>query len=151
MLRLPFTDANKTVNRVIVIITIILVYAFFYYVGIGCPIRFLTGVSCAGCGMTRAYIQAAHLDFRSAMHFHPLFWIPPVYILYCAFIKRHLKTRHDNMVSFLLISLFLLVYICRLTIVRSDILAFNPSNGAIWKINKIIIDKGKYVLSLLPN
>ena len=29
-----------------------------YVTGIGCPIKFWTGVSCPGCGMTRAWLAA---------------------------------------------------------------------------------------------
>ena len=50
--------------------------------GIGCPIRLVTGTPCPGCGMTRAWIAALHLDFAQAMRMHPLFWLfPPALFL----------------------------------------------------------------------
>ena len=45
--------------------------------GIGCPIKFLTGVSCPGCGMTRAWLSALSLDFVHAFAYHPLYWSVP--------------------------------------------------------------------------
>ena len=50
----------------------------FYLVGIGCPIKFLTGVSCPGCGMTRAWASVAALDFARAFAYHPLFFLGPL-------------------------------------------------------------------------
>ena len=44
----------------------------------GCPIRLVTGVSCAGCGMTRAWLSVLRLDLRQAFYYHPLFLLPPV-------------------------------------------------------------------------
>ena len=32
---------------------VVILYAIMYSLGITCPIKWLTGVSCAGCGMTR--------------------------------------------------------------------------------------------------
>ena len=50
-----------------------------YFMDIGCIIRFVTGVACPGCGLTRAWLCALHLDFAAALAFHPLFWlVPPV-------------------------------------------------------------------------
>ena len=49
----------------------------FYLTGIGCPIKFLTGISCPGCGMSRAWASVASLDFAKAFAFHPLFLLGP--------------------------------------------------------------------------
>lgn len=46
--------------------------------GIGCPIKFLTGVSCPGCGLTRAWLAAFCLRFDLALAYHPLFWSVPL-------------------------------------------------------------------------
>ena len=47
-------------------------------VGIGCPIKFLTGISCPGCGMTRAWISIFKLDLAAAFRYHPMFWSVPI-------------------------------------------------------------------------
>lgn len=44
--------------------------------GITCPILFLTGISCAGCGMSRAWMALLRLDVSAAFQYHPLFWLP---------------------------------------------------------------------------
>ena len=48
-----------------------------YVLGIGCPIKFITGVSCPGCGMTRAWLEALQLHLDRAVCYHPLFWVVP--------------------------------------------------------------------------
>jgi hypothetical protein len=37
-----------------------------------CPYRLLTGLPCAGCGLTRGFVALAHFDLHAALHFHPL-------------------------------------------------------------------------------
>ncbi len=59
--------------------------------GIGCPIKFATGVSCPGCGMTRAWLEALQLHFDRAFAYHPLFWLVPLVI--AAAVAHGLATR----------------------------------------------------------
>ncbi len=49
-----------------------------YALGVGCPIKFATGVSCPGCGMTRAWLAFLSLHLAEAVAYHPLFWTVPV-------------------------------------------------------------------------
>lgn len=44
----------------------------------GCPIKYFTGLSCPGCGMTRAALEAATLHPGAALHYHPLLPVVPV-------------------------------------------------------------------------
>ena len=46
--------------------------------GIGCPVRFVTGVPCPGCGLTRAWLALLSGEPRVALAFHPLFWAAPI-------------------------------------------------------------------------
>lgn len=46
--------------------------AFITLTGIGCPIRFSTGISCPGCGMSRAVLLMLSGHFRAAFRMHPL-------------------------------------------------------------------------------
>ena len=41
-----------------------------------CPLLHLTGIPCAGCGMTRALFAFFHGDFAAAFRCHPLFALP---------------------------------------------------------------------------
>ena len=51
----------------------------YYLLGIGCPIKFITGISCPGCGMCRAWAAVLSLDFAQAFAFHPLFFLAPLF------------------------------------------------------------------------
>lgn len=60
----------------------IAIYALGLYVtDIGCIVRFVTGVSCPGCGLTRAWLCALRFDFDAALAYHPLFWAVPLVVL----------------------------------------------------------------------
>ena len=70
------------------IAAVVLLYLVLEGFGITCPIKFLTGISCAGCGMSRAWMAVFHLDFARAFYFHPLFFTPPVILLVIFLTKR---------------------------------------------------------------
>lgn len=59
---------------------------------IGCPIKFITGMSCPGCGLTRAWESALLLNFDDAARFHPLFWVVPFVFLMLA-VSKNMKRR----------------------------------------------------------
>lgn len=60
-------------------VAITAVYGVLFALGITCPIKYITGVSCPGCGMSRAMWALIRLDFSTAVYYHPLcFAIPPV-------------------------------------------------------------------------
>lgn len=74
--------------------------AVFYLIlesvfGITCPILFLTGISCAGCGMSRAWFCVLRMDFTGAFRYHPLFWILPIGIMLFLFGIRYQKDTED--------------------------------------------------------
>lgn len=46
-------------------------YIFIKLHGIGCQIRFFTGISCAGCGMTREWTALIQGNIVAAFHYHP--------------------------------------------------------------------------------
>lgn len=54
----------------------------FYALGFSCIFRSLLGISCPGCGMTRAMIAAAQLHFKEAFAYHAMFWSMPILYLY---------------------------------------------------------------------
>lgn len=54
------------------------VYLVLSLLGGGCPIRFLTGIPCPGCGMTRAVWHILRLEFAAGLAAHPLVVVLPV-------------------------------------------------------------------------
>lgn len=118
-----------------------LLYLLLQCVGVTCPIKFVTGISCAGCGMTRAWIALLHLDFSKAMYYHPLFWLPPIALI-VFLCRKHMNQKVYKILIFTLIMVFVIVYLCRLVKGNSEVVVFEPQKGAIFQFAEFIKDYG---------
>lgn len=63
------------------------VYLFLFEPGktgffLPCPFRFLTGLNCPGCGVTRALHQLLHGNFEAAFMLNPLFLLAIPFLLF---------------------------------------------------------------------
>ncbi len=118
---------------------VVVLYGILAVLGAGCPIKYLTGVSCGGCGMSRAWLCALRLDFAGAFEYHPLFWTVIPMALIIIFRKRFPRLAK---VSFaIIIALFLVVYIIRMADPSCDVVVFHPKDGLVYRL-------GSYILSL---
>lgn len=115
-----------------VVAAIVLLYAFFALSGIGCPIKFTTGISCAGCGMTRAWQHILQLDLAAAFYFHPLFWTVPV-IVVLFFLKERFP-RVFRAAVWIAAALFVVVYFVRMFDRSCDIVVFEPKNSVFYRV-----------------
>ncbi|WP_034445690.1 DUF2752 domain-containing protein [Butyrivibrio sp. AE2032] len=115
------------------VLAIALIYIVFYIVGVGCPIKFLTGISCAGCGMTRAYLSLLRLDVAAAFHYHPLFPLPPLVLLLVLFRKR-VPDKIYKLMLFTITGVFLIIYLLRLFDATDTVVVFEPTRGFIYRI-----------------
>jgi hypothetical protein len=115
-----------------VALVIALLYFFYNLVGIGCPIKWLTGISCAGCGMTRAWICFVHLDIKGAIYYHPLFILPPFY-LFLFLMKDQISYKLFYYLIVIAIVLFSTIYIIRLLNPEDIVVSINLKNGFIYK------------------
>lgn len=116
------------------------IYTFFDVTGIGCPIKFLTGISCVGCGMTRAWISLIHLDIKNAFHYHPLFFIPIIYVMLFVF-KDKIPKKIFMLITTIGIILFGVVYMYRI-FNPDDVVNINISKGIIFKFVNCIKNGG---------
>lgn len=115
------------------IASIMIVYGLFNILGIGCPIKFVTGISCIGCGMTRAWLSVLHFNFKDAFYYHPAFWIPPfILILLC--LKNKKSEKYYKIFMFTSIAIFVIIYFVRLIWPYNDIVVFQPENNILSKI-----------------
>ena len=122
---------NKDLWTAVIVIAIL--YFIFYLVGIGCPIRFFTGIPCLGCGTTRAILAALRLDFKAAFRFHPLFWRPaPTVIVFLC--KNRIPRKTYKIIIGAIIALYVVVYIFRLLSGNDPIVHMAPREGFIYKI-----------------
>lgn len=109
---------------------VVLLYVILAVVGIGCPIKYITGVSCAGCGMTRAYVALFHFDFAKAFYYHPLFLLPPVAVL-TMLLKNKISIKFYRAIWFTIVVAFVIVYLYRMLVGGNDIVVFRPQDGLI--------------------
>ena len=108
---------------------IIGMYGMMGMMGITCPILFMTGISCAGCGMTRAWLSLFRLDFGAAFYYHPLFWLPALLIVLFLFEKRIFKQWY-----WLWAALFLFVYGIRMFAGQGEIVMFRPEEVFLYRM-----------------
>lgn len=68
-------------------------------IGIPCPFRFVTGLQCPGCGISRMLIALAHLDFVSAFHYNPFILLTSPILLFIIFYAdyRYIKTGDSSL------------------------------------------------------
>lgn len=59
----------------------------------GCPIYNVFGVTCPGCGLTRAWLCFLRGDWRGALSYHLLFFPAPFFILLFAYRDALPKSR----------------------------------------------------------
>ena len=119
---------------------VVVLYTAMESIGITCPIKFITGISCAGCGMSRAWIAFLQLDIAKAFEYHPLFWLPPiaVIVLLC---KSKINIKIYKIFIFTIVLMFAIVYICRLIWSGDDIVVFEPQNNILFRIIRVINSK----------
>lgn len=122
---------NKdTISAIAAIVIFYLVLQLF---GITCPIKFITGVSCPGCGMTRAWFSLLRFDISKAFYYHPLFFIPP-FALIILMVKRKIKPSIYKALLYSIFIVFILTYIYRLIFGDGYVVSFNPQNSIFVKI-----------------
>ena len=133
-MRQKITDLwSKYRSEICAVIGILLLYLFFFAVGITCPIKFLTGVSCPGCGMSRACLHAAKLDFRSAFAYHPMWITIPFVAFFLVLFKWKKKKTAFNITLYTFALLMIGVYIYRMFFLPQDIVVFSPNKSAFAK------------------
>ena len=72
---------NERKELICAVTAVVVLYTAMESIGITCPIKFITGISCAGCGMSRAWMAFLHLDIAKAFTYHPLFWLVPIAVI----------------------------------------------------------------------
>ncbi|GHU62053.1 hypothetical protein FACS189418_2760 [Clostridia bacterium] len=108
-------------------------FCFWKLTGYACIFLYLTGFSCPGCGMSRAWLFALRGNIHQAFFYHPLFWTVPVYAGLAFGKKQQIqykerKARHPNEIFYLLgIAAFFIVYFYRMA--NSSVLQKNIQNG----------------------
>ena len=120
-------------NDIRALLLIAAFYAVIELAGVTCPIRWLTGISCAGCGMSRAWLSLLRLDLSAAFAYHPLFWLPIPAALVLLF-RQCLPKALVRWTLGAACALFLVVYVIRMLQPEDAIVTFAPRTGAVYRI-----------------
>ena len=102
--------------------------------GVTCIIKHLTGISCPGCGMTRACMSALRLDFSAAFAYHPLWIALPVALGSLTVCKIKHRTRSFRAILAGSLLLLFAVYLWRMLAQNGNVVVFEPQNGAIARL-----------------
>ena len=108
------------------------VFATIWIKFIGCPLRRLFGIPCAGCGMTRAVVALLHGNFHLAWHYHPLVYSLPIVFSAIIFQAKMSKKALAAFWSITFI-IFTAVYLFRL-FGNSEIIEIDFANSAVYSL-----------------
>lgn len=124
---------SYVINKIKLLFLILLFYLCLNIFHFGCPIKYFTGISCAGCGMTRAVHSALLFQFSEAFHYHPLFPLVPIMVLLFLFEDR-VKANWLKFAWITIIVIFLVTYFVRLFILKSDIISIDFNSSVMLKL-----------------
>lgn len=114
-------------------------YAVLFALDITCPIKFATGISCPGCGMTRACLSLLGGDPARALYYHPLVWLLPI-ILALYLLRARLPRWAVKYVPAAVGVLFCAVYLIRLLSgCAPDVVVFSPEKGLFCHLGAMVL------------
>ena len=102
---------KRRLNRIEVITSVaavVVLYVILESFGVTCPIKYITGISCAGCGMSRAWIALLHFNIHEAFMYHPLFFLPPVVVI-VMLLKSKINIKFYKIFMFTMVGAFVIV------------------------------------------
>lgn len=108
------------------------VYSVLFLLGITCPIKYVFGISCPGCGMTRSLFSLIRFDFQQSWHYHPLAIYLVILLVITLLTKGKLIQRKP--VWILTLFLFMTVYVYRLAFTDGDIVSICIKNSFLYSI-----------------
>ena len=131
----------KYINQHKAAIVTIAAVAGFYIIlfsqGITCPIKYITGISCACCGMTRAWISLAGGDLQRAFSYHPLV-LAPLLLIPMFIYRKQMPESYIKVMIAAVCAVFLIVYGIRMADPDDLVVTFDPESGVILKTLDLI-------------
>ena len=102
-----------------------------------CPILWITGVSCPGCGITRACLFLVQLNIGAAVYYNPaVFAVILAVVLLC--ISKKKKTK--NAILLVTALVMIAVYLDRMLVIHAPVLQFDPANGAVGRLLRWLLN-----------
>ena len=132
---------SKRLSKIIIFLFLFFILILIVLKKYYCPIKFIFGLSCPTCGITRAVLHALQLDFSNAFHYH-IFW-PVVIVGLIAYILYKLKILKVNRNLMIIILCIICItnlgyYFYRL-FNNSEIVYFAFNESLIYKVFNFIV------------
>ena len=108
---------------------------------IGCVIRYITGIPCMACGLTRAYVYFFQGNIVEALKMHPVFFLAPIIVMYMLIELFNLNkeiNRKLYKITFVSIVVFIIVYLIRLILIKDSIVQIELKDGVLYQGIKFI-------------
>ncbi|HEY5561481.1 MAG TPA: DUF2752 domain-containing protein [Clostridiaceae bacterium] len=118
-----------SLSIVFILFTFVLITSFFH---IGCLVKDVIGLPCPGCGLTRATLAFLRLDFKTAFHYHPLFWLATPVLIVSIYGKKPLfNSKKIEIIIYVTVGIaFIVVYIYRMLILFPTIEPMTINNNS---------------------
>ena len=132
---------SKRLSKIIIFLFLFFILILIVLKQYQCPIKFVFGLSCPTCGITRAILSALQLDFTKAFSYH-IFW--PIVVVgliaYTLYKLKILKVNRNLMIIILCIicTINLGYYFYRL-FNNSEIVYFAFNESLIYKVFNFIV------------
>ena len=123
------------------LIAVALLCLLRFALNLPCPIQYLSGLSCPGCGMTRALWSLLTLDLPSALHYHPLSVALPIAVPLLIIFKVKGYRRAQTLLLSLCVALLIGVYLWRLIAGGGDVVVCAPREGLIGRVISAVFSK----------
>ena len=126
-------------NQRITILVSVFVFIIFFLSMIGiycCPIRYIFGLCCPTCGITRAVINVLQLNFSQAFYYHmfwPFFLIGFIIYILCEFEMIKISKKKILLIACIFSFMNIIYYFYRL-FGNSNVIYFDFTQSLIYKI-----------------
>lgn len=128
---------NINAKKIIIATATIIVVALLILLDIyKCPLDFILGIPCPMCGMTRAVISAISGDFIGSFHYHPLWIVITLGVIFIILYELRvirIPKKAFTIICIILGVLLVLCYIIRL-VLHSDIVMPHFETSLIYRL-----------------
>ncbi len=127
---------NKKKTIIIAMVTILAIAILLLLDIYKCPLNYVLGIPCPMCGMTRAVLSALSGNFADAFHYHPLWIIILLGIIFIVLYELkviRIPKALFNVICVILGILLIVCYIYRL-IIHSEVVMPHFTSSLIYKL-----------------
>lgn len=137
---MKYLTFDKLKIKKIILYLLIFAVLILFYKSVGCPFRVFLGISCPGCGMSRALEAVLKLDFSLAFQMHPLIFFMPAALAVFLLRKKIPPKVYEGLLIAAAVVMFT-VYFIRL-FSDSEIVYIDFKKGLIYDFLKNLFDGG---------